>query len=70
MPDNDTRTSSPTPRRRRRLVLRVAAAAVALGLGLAGGSWWYVTRSSFIIKQVTPQLEAKLGGDVQIGDAR
>ena len=70
MPDNDTRTSSPTPRRRRRLVLRVAAAAVMLMLGLAGGSWWYVTRSSFIIKQVTPQLEAKLGGDVQIGHAR
>ncbi len=70
MPDDNTRTSSPTPRRRRRLVLRVAAAAVALGLGLAGGSWWYVTRSWFIIKQVTPQLEAKLGGDVQIGHAR
>ena len=70
MPENDTRSSSPTPRRWRRLLLRVAAAAVALGLALAGGSWWYVTRSWFIIKQVTPQLEAKLGGDVQIGHAR
>ncbi len=70
MPENDTRSSSPTPRRRRRLALRVAAAVAALGLALAGGSWWYVTRSWFIIKQVTPELEAKLGGDVQIGHAR
>ena len=52
------------------LFLRVALAGAVLVMGLAAGSWWYFTRSSFIIEQVTPQLEAKLGGDVQIAHAR
>ena len=54
----------------RRLFLRVAVTVAVLVIGLAAGSWWYFTRSSFIIEQVTPQLEAKLGGDVRIAHAR
>ncbi len=70
MPEIAPVSSSPTARRMRRLLLRVALVGAALVLGLAAGTWWYFTRSSFIIEQVAPRLEAKLGGNVQIAHAR
>ena len=36
---------------------------------LVGLSLWLITRSWFMIWQVGPQLERRLGGDVEIGSA-
>ncbi|MCH8823778.1 MAG: hypothetical protein IH984_09755 [Planctomycetes bacterium] len=62
-------SSSKSSPRRLRTVIRVLVG-ISLGLALlVAGTWKYLTGSSYIISKVTPQLEAKLGGDVSIQKA-
>src|SRR5262249_34490492 len=57
------------PRRRKRRFWRLALGAMLILILLIAAGLWTVTRSWFIIGQLTPELERKLGGKVTIGNA-
>ncbi len=56
------------PARWRRL-MRIGLWSIGAICLLVGLSLWLVTRSWFMIWQLGPQLERRLGGDVEIGSA-
>lgn len=60
-------------RRRRRLGFRLLLCLTLAGIALIGvllaGTYWMTTRSWFLISQIQPQLERKLGGKVAIAQA-
>lgn len=64
-----TKQTSIASRKRLRTVTRVLVGIILALALLAAGTWKYLTGSSYIINKVTPQLEAKLGGDVSINKA-
>src|SRR5262245_3576139 len=55
------------PRRRRRRLWRIALGTMVTLALLVVLALWTVTRSWFIIGQLTPEMERKLGGKVTIG---
>jgi hypothetical protein len=60
---------SPRRRRRWRMYFRIGVIAMLLLALLVATGGWLVTRSWFIISQLTPEMERKLGGKVTIGRA-
>lgn len=68
-----TESAQPKPRparfRRLRILTRVALALFAVLVLLATVAFWAATRSWFIIWQITPVLEDRIGGEVRIGRA-
>jgi hypothetical protein len=71
MKNNASQPDSGRPARRRvrRLIwwVRSLILVVAVLCLLGGGAMWYVLRPSFLISQIRPELEQRLGGDVRIG---
>ncbi|MHC4414470.1 MAG: hypothetical protein ACYS0G_04220 [Planctomycetota bacterium] len=67
-PDAHSRPSPPPHAPPRRL-LRAVLLAAALTPVLVAVALWIVTRSWFIVLLITPVVERKLGGDVDIGTA-
>ncbi len=68
-PDQAAAADAPPRRRWSRRIVRIVGGALLIGVVLVGIGLFVVTRSSFIISRATPELERRLGGDVQIGHA-